>query len=310
MSLTNAKPLFEKALKEHYGIGAFNFINYETLKGILDAAQKHNSPVIVQSSVGAIKYTSYAFLQSMVHTLAKEYTIPIVWNLDHGKTFEDCKLAIDHGFTNVMIDASDLPFEENIALTKQVVDYAHAHGVTVEAELGTLKGIEDEVNVSDEHAFYTNPKQAKEFVQRTGVDSLAVAIGTSHGAYKFSGVDATLKFNILAEIEAELPNFPLVLHGASSIPARVVTLANQYGAKLDGVSGVPEHLLQKACTKNICKINVDSDLRISFLAGIRESLANNPSNIDIRSYLKQGTKEITTTVEEKLISVFNSANKA
>ncbi len=309
MPLVNAKPLFEHALKNHYGIGAFNFINYETLKGILDAAKKHNSPVIIQTSVGALKYGNIKVLKGMVHALCDELTIPVCWNLDHGKTFEDCKLAVDNGFTNVMIDASDLPYEENISLTKKVVEYAHAHGVTVEGELGTLKGIEDEVNVADEHAFYTNPDQAKDFVTRTGVDSLAIAIGTSHGAYKFKG-DANLKFDILSEIEAELPNFPLVLHGASSIPARVVTMATQFGANLKGVSGVPEEILFEACKRNICKVNVDSDLRISFLAGIRKHIAEHPENIDIRGYLTQGTQEIQTTVEEKLVHVFNSANKA
>lgn len=309
MALVNAKPLFEKALKEKYGIGAFNFINYETLKAILDTAQKNNSPVIIQSSVGAVKYMGIQNLSALVKSMTKELTIPVCWNLDHGKTFEDCKAAVDNGFTNVMIDASSLPYEENIALTKQVVEYAHAHGVTVEAELGTLQGVEDEVDVSADDAFYTNPDQAKDFVTRTGVDSLAIAIGTSHGAYKFKG-DASLKFDILAKIQAELPDFPLVLHGASSIPERVVTIANNNGAKLAGVKGVSEPLLTKACAQNICKINVDSDLRISFLAGVREHLAQNPSNIDIRAYLKQAMQEISTTIEYKLTDVFHSANKA
>lgn len=309
MALQNSKQMFEHALKNNYAIGAFNFINLETLKSIIETAKKNNSPVIIQSSVGAIKYAGIKNLQALVYAMCSDISIPVCWNLDHGKTFEDCKSAIDHGFTSVMIDASDKPFEDNIALTKQVVEYAHARGVTVEAELGTLKGIEDEVNVSEKDAFYTNPKQAKEFVERTGVDSLAIAIGTSHGAYKFSG-DANLKFDILHEIENLLPNFPLVLHGASSIPQNVVSLANEFGANLKGVSGVPEDILEQACKHNICKINVDSDLRISFLAGIRKSIFTQPENIDIRSYLTEGMSEISKTIEHKLNKVFNSANKA
>lgn len=307
--LVNSKEMFKNALQNNYAIGAFNFVNMETLKSIVDCAKKLRSPVIIQTSVGALKYADIKMLKGMVYSYCRDLDIPICWNLDHGKTFEDCKLAIDNGFTNVMIDASDLPFEENVKLTKQVVEYAHKHNVTVEAELGTLAGIEDEVNVSENNAHYTNPKQAKEFVERTGVDSLAIAIGTSHGAYKFSG-NATLRFDILQEIQKELPNFPLVLHGASSIPSRVVDIANKYGANLKGVSGVPEELLKQACQQNICKVNVDSDLRISFLAGIRQHLHENPTNIDIRAYLKQGMKEIETTIEEKIINVFNSANKA
>ena len=309
MTLVNSTQIFKDALEKKYALGAFNFINYETLKAILDTAQKNNSPVIIQSSVGAIKYGNISALQGMVTALVKDLTIPVMWNLDHGKTYEDCVQAVDHGFTNVMIDASDKSYEENIALTKQVVEYAHKHGVTVEAELGTLQGIEDEVNVSADDAFYTNPLQAKDFVERTGIDSLAVAIGTSHGAYKFKG-SANLRTDILSHIEEQLPNFPLVLHGASSIPARVVEMANQYGANLQGVSGVPEDILSQVCTHNICKINVDSDLRISFLAGIRKSLSENPSNIDIRKYLTEGMQQISQTVEFKLTNVFHSANKA
>ncbi len=309
MGLQNTKRLFADALKKQYAIGAFNFINLETLKGIINSAVKNNSPVIIQTSVGALKYGGIKNLKALVYAMCENVSIPVVWNLDHGKTFEDCKLAIDNGFTNVMIDASDKSFEENIALTKQVVEYAHSKNVTVEAELGTLQGIEDEVNVSQKDAFFTNPLQAKEFVDKTQVDSLAIAIGTSHGAYKFKG-DANLRFDILNEIETLLPHTPLVLHGASSVPQDIVTLANQYGAKLEGVKGVPEEILNKACKQNICKVNVDTDLRISFLAGIRQHITENPSNIDIRGYLTEGTALIEKTVEYKLIHVFESAGKA
>ena len=309
MELQNSKQLFDHALKNQYGIGAFNFINYETLNSILLSAEKLKSPVIIQSSVGAIKYTNIKFLKAMVYSLTESLSVPVVWNLDHGKTFEDCKLAIDNGFTNVMIDASDKSFEDNIALTKQVVEYAHAHGVTVEAELGTLGGIEDEVNVKDDDAKFTNPHQAKEFVERTGIDSLAIAIGTSHGAYKFKG-DSTLRFDILEKIQNELPAFPLVLHGASSIPQELVEKANKYGANIVNAKGVDEHLLVKACKQNICKVNVDSDLRIAFTAGLREHLTQNPDNIDIRGYLINGMNEIKGVVENKIANVFYSQNKA
>lgn len=309
MALQNAKKIFKDALENHYGVGAFNFVNYETLASILNTAEKNNSPVIIQSSVGAIKYTGLPVLKAMVYSLTKDMTVPVVWNLDHGKTFEDCKNAVDAGMTNVMIDASDKSFEDNIALTKQVVEYAHKHGVTVEAELGTLSGIEDEVNVSAKDASYTNPLQAKEFVERTGVDSLAIAIGTSHGAYKFTG-DSTLRFDILEKIQQQLPNFPLVLHGASSIPQHLVEKANNHGAKLGKAKGVDEELLQHAVKENICKINVDSDLRIAMLAGIRSHFDKHPENIDLRAYLKEGMSLISTLIEDKMNNVFHSADKA
>lgn len=308
--LVNAKKLFADALKNNYAVGAFNFVNYEMLKPILETAQKNNSPVIIQSSVGAIKYAGIAVLSGMVKALAQPLSVSVVWNLDHGKTFEDCKLAVDNGMTNVMIDASSLPYEENIALTKKVVDYAHSHGVTVEAELGTLQGIEDEVSVSGDHAFYTDPGQAKDFITRTGVDSLAVAIGTSHGAYKFKG-SGSLRLDILSEIEQQIPTIPLVLHGASSIPADVVALATRYGARLEGASGVPENLLEKACTEHhICKVNVDSDLRISFQAGLREHLFLHPENIDVRATMENAMAKIANTIDFKLNHVFHSTNQS
>jgi fructose-bisphosphate aldolase class II len=236
-------------------------------------------------------------------------SVPVCLNLDHGKTFEDCKMAIDAGFTNVMIDASSLPYDENIALTRKVVEYAHANGATVEAELGVLAGVEDEVSASEDDARYTDPKQAYEFVQATGVDSLAIAIGTSHGTVKFKG-EAKLRFDILEQVEELLPDFPIVLHGASSIPQDMVALAEQYGAKLSGSCGIPEKMLREACSHNVCKVNVDSDLRLSFTAGIRKSLAENPSNVDMRKYNSEGMKLIKQVVKHKMDNVFGSSNRA
>ena len=308
MGLQNSKELFKHAIQNNYAIGAFNFVNLETLSAILDAATELNSPVIVQCSTGAIKYAGIEAISAMVKAKAKN--LPVVLNLDHGKTLEDCKMAIDNGFTNVMIDASSLPFEENIELTKQVVEYAHAKNVTVEAELGVLAGVEDEVSASNDDAKYTNPLQAKEFVERTGVDSLAIAIGTSHGTHKFAG-EAKLRFDILSQIEELLPEFPLVLHGASSIPQNMVQLAEQYGAKLKGANGIPENMLNEATTKhNVVKVNVDSDLRIAFTAGVREILTNKPETVDLRDYLKQGKKYVTEVVKNKITNVFASENKA
>ncbi len=309
MALVNSKQLFKNALKGNYAIGAFNFVNYEVLVSIINMAKKHNSPVIIQSSMGAVKYTSFSHLKAMVYALCEPLDIDVCWNLDHGKTFEECKLAIDNGFTNVMIDASDKPFDENVVITKQVVEYAHARGVTVEAELGTLKGIEDDINVSEEDAFYTVPEQAKKFVELTNCDSLAIAIGTAHGPFKYKG-EGHLEFDILKELEELLPNYPFVLHGASAVPPKLVEKANKFGAKIDGASGVPEHHLVKACTQhNICKVNMDTDLRISFLAGLREHLTNHPENIDLRSYLNNAKQEVEKTVEHKILNILHSNNK-
>lgn len=306
MKLVNTKQIFEDALKNKYAIGAFNFINLETLKSILLTANELKSPVIIQCSTSAIKYAGLSEIVTLANAIASYITIPVCLNLDHGQTFEDCKNAIDAGFTNVMIDGSHLPFEENIALTKMVVEYAHSNNVTVEAELGVLAGVED--NVSADKNVYTNPEQAKKFVKKTGVDSLAIAIGTSHGTVKFKG-DAKLEIDILDEIQKQLPNFPLVLHGASSIPAHLVKLAELYGAKLCNANGVPEEMLNKISRKNICKINVDSDLRIAYTAGLREYLTLNPENVDIRKYNENGMKYIRETVAHKITKVFNSANR-
>lgn len=306
MSLQNSKQLYNNALKNKYAIGAFNFVNLETLTAILQAANDENSPVIIQCSVSAIKYAGIENLEALIK--AQKLNVPVVLNLDHGKTFEDCVNAINHGFTNVMIDGSALNFNENVALTKKVVEYAHARGVTVEAELGVLAGIEDDINSN--HSLYTNPNLAKRFVEQTNVDSLAIAIGTSHGLNKFKG-EAKLRFDILCEIEKALPNFPLVLHGASSINQDIVKLNNKYGAKLKGINGVPEDMLIKACHEhNIVKVNMDSDLRLAFTAGIREAFTQNPENVDMRSYLQNGKKYVYETVKHKIKNVFNSSGKA
>jgi len=308
MELQNSKEIFKNALDGGYGVGAFNFVNIETLKSILDTAEAKKSPVIVQCSTGALKYAGVDVLANIAKTYASHMTVPVCLNLDHGKTFEDCKICIDNGFTNVMIDASSLPYEENIALTRQVVEYAHSKNVTVEAELGVLAGVEDEVSASDEDAKYTNPNQVLDFVQRTGVDSLAVAIGTSHGTVKFKG-EAKLRFDILEEIGNLLPDFPLVLHGASSIPQDMVALAESYGAKLQGSCGIPEDMLRRACGMNVCKVNVDSDLRLCFTAGIRKSLAENPENVDMRKYNGVGMEFIKNAVANKMDNVFGSSNR-
>lgn len=309
MELQNAKRIFDDAIRNKYGVGAFNFVNMETLKAILDSAEESKSPVIVQCSTGAIKYAGVDTLVAMCKSYASKMTVPVCLNLDHGATYEDCKMCIDAGFTNVMIDASHLPYEENIELTKRVVDYAHSKGVTVEAEIGVLAGVEDEVSASEEDAKYTDPKQAYEFVKATGVDSLAIAIGTSHGTVKFKG-EAKLRFDILEEVEKLLPYFPIVLHGASSIPQDMVALAEEYGAQLTGSCGIPEEMLREACSHNVCKVNVDSDLRLSFTAGLRKSLTENPSNVDMRKYNLEGMKLIKQVVKNKMDNVFGSTNRA
>jgi len=308
MELQNGTEIFKNALKGGYGVGAFNFINIETLKSILDTAEENKSPVIVQCSTGAIKYAGVEVLSAIAREYARKMTVPVCLNLDHGQTYEDCKKCIDAGFTNVMIDASHLPYEENIALTKKVVEYAHSKGVTVEAELGVLAGVEDEVSATEDDARYTNPKQAYEFVKATGVDSLAIAIGTSHGTVKFKG-EAKLRFDILEEVEKLLPDFPIVLHGASSIPQDMVKLAEEYGAKLTGSCGIPETMLREACSHNVCKVNVDSDLRLSFTAGIRKHLTENPENVDMRKYNLAGMELIKNVVKDKMHNVFGSANR-
>ena len=309
MPLVTTKEMFEKSMKEGFAIGAFNINNMEIIQGIIDAAQKQNSPVILQASSGAIKYARIKYLMKMVEAAVEETNIPIAIHLDHGPDFETCKMCIDNGFTSVMIDGSKYSFEENVALTKKVVDYAHERGVVVEAELGQLAGIEDDVNVSEEDAKYTNPDQAKEFVERTGCDSLAIAIGTSHGAYKFKG-EARLRMDILKQVKEKIPNTPIVLHGASTVIPELVETCNNYGGDIPGAKGVPDEILHEASLSGVSKINVDTDLRLAFTGEIRKSLAENPSAFDPRKYLTPAREKITEVVEHKIKDVFGSSNKA
>ena len=309
MPLVTTKDMFEKSMKEGCAIGAFNINNMEILQGIVDAAQKQNSPVILQASSGAIKYARIKYLMKMVEAAVEETTIPIAIHLDHGADFEACKMCIDNGFTSVMIDGSKYSFEENIEITKKVVEYAHARGVVVEAELGQLAGIEDDVNVSEADAKYTDPDQAKEFVERTGCDSLAIAIGTSHGAYKFKG-EAKLRMDILKEIKEKIPNTPIVLHGASTVIPELVETCNTYGGDIPGAKGVPDDILHTASISGVSKINVDTDLRLAFTGEIRKALAENPSAFDPRKFLTPAREKITEVVEHKIKNVFGSSNKA
>lgn len=284
MALVTTKKMFEDAYKGGYAVGAFNVNNMEIVQAIVDAAKEVNAPLILQVSAGARKYAKPAYLKKLVEAAVIDSGLDIALHLDHGDSFEVCKQCIDDGFTSVMIDGSHLPYEENIALTKQVVEYAHAHGVVVEAELGKLAGVEDEVNVKAEDATYTDPDQAVDFVKRTGIDSLAIAIGTSHGAYKFKG-EAKLDFHRLETISGLLPDFPIVLHGASSVVQEFVQMCNDYGGSIPGAQGVPEEMLRRAATMGVCKINIDTDLRLAMTGAIRKFLAENPSEFDPRKYL-------------------------
>ena len=300
MPFVTTKDMFEKSMKEKFAIGAFNINNMEFVQAIMDAAAKENSPVILQTSASAIKYARVPYLKKMIEAGLEEHDIPVALHLDHGPDFETCKMCVDNGYTSVMFDGSKYDFETNIKLTKEVVDYAHAHGVVVEAELGKLAGIEDDVNVSAEDAMYTDPDEAKEFVERTGCDSLAIAIGTSHGAYKFKG-EAKLRFDILAKIKEKIPNTPIVLHGASTVIPELVEICNKYGADLPGA---------KASVSGVSKINVDTDLRLAMTAGIRETFVENPSVFDPRKYMGKGRDLIEETVAHKIREVFGSSNKA
>ena len=295
MPLVTSKEMFEKAYKGGYAIGAFNVNNMEIIQGITGAASKLNAPVILQVSKGARAYANRTYLMKLVEAAVIETGLPICLHLDHGDSFELCKSCIDDGFTSVMIDASSKPFAENIALTRQVVEYAHDHGVVVEAELGTLAGIEDEVNVSAEDSSYTRPEEVQEFVDKTGCDSLAIAIGTSHGAYKFKpGTKPQLRFDVLEEVEKKLPGFPIVLHGSSSVPQEFVAKINQYGGNMPGAIGVPEDQLRKAASMAVCKINIDSDLRLAMTASIREYMALHPDHFDPRQYLSLLARHLRT----------------
>ena len=307
--LVTTKEMFEKSMKEGFAIGAFNVNNMEIIQAIVDAAAEEKSPVILQASSSAIKYAKINYLMKMVEAAVEEHPdIPIAIHLDHGPDFETCKMCVDAGFTSVMFDGSKYDFEENVRLTKEVVDYAHAHGVVVEAELGKLAGIEDDVNVAVSDAMYTDPAQAEEFVKRTGCDSLAIAIGTSHGAYKFKG-EAKLRFDILAKIKEKIPNTPIVLHGASTVIPELVETCNKYGADIPGAKGVPDEILHEASVSGVSKINVDTDLRLAMTAGIRKEFVENPNVFDPRKYLGPARDLIKETVEHKMKDVFGSSNR-
>ncbi|HOL17656.1 MAG TPA: class II fructose-1,6-bisphosphate aldolase [Bacillota bacterium] len=309
MPIVTSKEMFEKAYAGGYAIGAFNVNNMEIVQGITEAAKEVNAPLILQVSAGARKYANHTYLMKLIEAAVSETGLPICVHLDHGDTFELCKSCIDGGFTSVMIDGSHLPFEENIRLTRQVVDYAHPRGVVVEGELGRLAGIEDAVNVSEQEAAFTDPAQVEEFVERTGVDSLAIAIGTSHGAFKFKG-EPRLRFDILEEVQKRLPGFPIVLHGASSVIPEYVEMINRYGGNMAGAKGVPEEMLRKAASMAVCKINIDSDLRLAMTATIRKYLAENPSHFDPRQYLGPARNAIKELVKHKIIHVLGCDGKA
>ena len=327
MALVTTKEMFKKAYDGGYAIGAFNVNNMEIIQGITEAAIEEKAPLILQVSKGARAYAKHVYLMKLIEAAIADaeqtagFDLPICVHLDHGDTFELCKSCIDGGFTSVMIDGSSKSFKDNIALTKQVVDYAHDHGVVVEGELGTLAGVEDEVKVSAEDSSYTRPEEVEEFVSKTGVDSLAIAIGTSHGAYKFTAAQCTrneqgllvpppLRFDILEEVSKRLPGFPIVLHGSSSVPQEFVKLINQYGGKMPDAVGIPEEQLRKAATMSVCKINIDSDLRLAMTACIRQHFAEHPDHFDPRQYLKPARVAIKDMVKHKLLDVLGCNGKA
>lgn len=309
MPLVTSTEMFKKAYEGGYAIGAFNVNNMEIIQGITEAAKEVNAPLILQVSAGARKYAKHIYLMKLVEAAIEDTDLPICLHLDHGEDFEICKACIDGGFTSVMIDGSKHPFKENIRLTKQVVDYAHSKGVVVEGELGKLAGIEDAINVSAEDAAFTKPEEVEEFVNATGVDSLAIAIGTSHGAFKFKG-EPKLRFDILEEVQKKLPGFPIVLHGASSVIPEFVDDINKYGGKMPGAKGVPEDMLRKAASMAVCKINIDSDLRLAMTASVRKHFAEHPEDFDPRKYLGPARAAIKEIVKHKLINVLGCAGKA
>ena len=312
MPLVTTTEMFKKAYAGGYAIGAFNVNNMEIVQGITEAAKEVNAPLILQVSKGARAYANHTYLVKLVEAAVIECpNIPIALHLDHGPDFETCKSCIDGGFTSVMIDASSKPFAENIEITKKVVEYAHDHGVVVEAELGTLAGIEDDVKVSAEDSSYTRPEEVQEFVEKTGCDSLAIAIGTSHGAYKFKpGTKPQLRFDVLDEVVKRLPGFPIVLHGSSSVPQEFVEKVNKFGGNMPGAIGVPEEQLRQAARSAVCKINIDSDLRLAMTATIREFFAEHPDKFDPREYLKPARAAIKDMVKHKLINVLGCDGKA
>ncbi|MBQ7896335.1 MAG: class II fructose-1,6-bisphosphate aldolase [Oscillospiraceae bacterium] len=311
MALVTTKEMFEKAYRGGYAVGAFNVNNMEIVQGITEAAKELNAPLILQVSKGARAYANHTYLMKLVEAAVIETGLPIALHLDHGNSFELWKSCIDGGFTSVMIDASSMAFEDNIALTRQVVEYAHDHGVVVEAELGTLAGIEDEVNVSEEESSYTRPEDVQEFVERTGCDSLAIAIGTSHGAYKFKpGTDPKLRLDILEDVERRLPGFPIVLHGSSSVPQDLVKIINANGGNMPGAIGIPEEQLRMAAQKAVCKINIDSDLRLAMTAKIRQHFTEHPDHFDPRQYLTPARDAIKELVKHKIVNVLGCDGKA
>lgn len=311
MPLVTTTEMFKKAYDGGYAIGAFNVNNMEIVQAITEAADELKSPIILQCSAGARKYAKHAYLVHLVQAALEETNIPIALHLDHGADFEICKQCIDGGFTSVMYDGSSLPYEENIKIAKQVADYAHDKGVVVEAELGTLAGIEDDVQVEHGAESYTQPEQVEDFVTRTGVDSLAIAIGTSHGAYKFKpGQKPQLRFDILEEVSKRLPGFPIVLHGASSVLPKYVDIINANGGKMEDAIGIPEDMLRQAARSAVCKINIDSDLRLGLTAGIREHMALHPEHFDPRQYLTDGRAYVKEVVAHKIKTVLGSEGKA
>ena len=311
MPLVTTTEMFKKAYEGGYAIGAFNVNNMEIVQAITEAAKEENSPVILQVSAGARKYAKHGYLVHLVKAAIEDTDLPIALHLDHGADFEVCKSCIDGGFSSVMIDGSHHSFEDNIALTKKVVEYAHAHGVVVEGELGTLAGIEDDVKVESGNEQFTKPEEVEEFVTRTGVDSLAIAIGTSHGAYKFKpGQTPRLRFDILEEVSKRLPNFPIVLHGASSVPQEFVKLVNQYGGAMPDAIGIPEEMLRQAATMAVCKINIDSDLRLAMTAAVRKHMVEHPDHFDPRQYLTPARDAIREMVRHKIVDVLGCNGKA
>ncbi|NLO47366.1 MAG: class II fructose-1,6-bisphosphate aldolase [Clostridiales bacterium] len=310
MPIVTSTEMFKKAYEGGYAIGAFNVNNMEIIQGITEAAAETKSPLILQVSAGARKYAKHVYLMKLIEAAESDTGLPICIHLDHGETFEVCKACVDGGFTSVMIDGSKHSFEDNIKLTRQVVEYAHAHGVVVEGELGRLSGVEDDINVAAEDSSYTNPEEVEEFVRSTSVDSLAIAIGTSHGAYKFKpGQKPQLRFDILEEISRRLPGFPIVLHGASSVVPEYVQMINDNGGNMPDAIGVPEDMLRKAASMAVCKINIDSDLRLAMTGTIRRYLSENPSHFDPRQYLSPARQNIKELVRHKLIHVLGCVDK-
>jgi fructose-bisphosphate aldolase class II len=309
LPLVTTKEMFAKAYEGCYAVGAFNVNNMEIIQGITEAAKETNAPLILQVSAGARKYANHTYLMKLVEAAVEETGLPISLHLDHGDTFELCKTCIDGGFTSVMFDGSHYSFAENIKRTKEVCDYAHDKGVVVEGELGRLAGIEDAVNVADEDAAFTDPAQVEEFVARTGIDSLAIAIGTSHGAFKFKG-EPRLRFDILEEIEKRLPGFPIVLHGASSVVPEYVNIINECGGEISNAQGVPEDMLRKAASLAVCKINIDSDIRLAMTAAVRKHLSGNPSHFDPRQFLAPAREEVKQLVRHKIVNVLGCNGKA